>query len=705
MASSQWVFIPVSLAFYNLVIPQLLGISYDACAIVSLFVSASLLVSCVVDERAMHNMFFMDPADPTSRGTLKTAMRAFHWFLGAPLLMAMLKISDLQVAADGGPPTHLVETPMMKLCLAFSFLSLTYLAAVFCFFCSENRQAGFGPFAAAMAPAATYTIMVAYVTMWLNSSLWPLIVTTDTGVALSFPLIHALLLTRFRTYSDKQQQQKQKRRGSYSSKWMARPSTISGPFVGYAICLLASFRMASPRTLAILLALVPRQMLHASQDLFSFGSDSLSWDLAGEVWNKATTLLDLQLQLSVRDALLASALFALLVLKFAAGTSGGSPEPTGAAGGAAAEAQARRRLAKLRANSEQFPPPFPNGWYHICVSDDVLPDRAVAASACNKEFAVFRDEDGEVVVMHAFCPHLGTHLGHGGLVENGQVKCPYHSWVFNKEGKCVDIPYCPKKPGEKTHNKVYPARERLGMVFVWLHADNEEPNYEITLFDEIEESMEYVVDVPVKNWYMHNMEPSQNAADPYHFNTVHQWLGANDMHGSGGWLWGKHSCKSRLALLGHTGLDGKPLPETVIQLDEECNEVWLFGLIPLPSFFSSHFSSGASFQGPQVSVFRVNTCLFGSCRIVFTFTPEAPFEQRCCVRVFKTRGFPHFLAAQMGKYAVKTVNQDREVWEHKLAVAPRNVVAGDGPFAAYGTWLRQFYSKSSQQWGDTSLDW
>ena len=33
--------------------------------------------------------------------------------------------------------------------------------------------------------------------------------------------------------------------------------------------------------------------------------------------------------------------------------------------------------------------------------------------------------------------------------------------------------------------------------------------------------------------------------------------------------------------------------------------------------------------------------------------------------------------------------QDRKVWEHKLHVAPRNLVAGDGPFAAYGRWLDQ----------------
>lgn len=238
------------------------------------------------------------------------------------------------------------------------------------------------------------------------------------------------------------------------------------------------------------------------------------------------------------------------------------------------------------------------------------------------------------------------------------------------------------------------------MVFVWLHADGAQPDYELTLFGEIEkQGLHHVCDIPVDNWQMHIMEPSQNATDTYHFNTVHAWLGANDMHGSGGWLWVRHECKSRLSLLGHD------LPPTVISLDEEAAEIWLFGLIPVPRFLYSHFSSGAAFQGPQVSVFRIDSKWLGSVRIVYTFTPESPFEQRCTVRVFRSRWFPSFLAGSFGGYSVKTVNQDRTVWENKLSVAPKNVVAGDGPFAAHGTWLRQFYSEGSQTWGDISLEW
>ena len=33
---------------------------------------------------------------------------------------------------------------------------------------------------------------------------------------------------------------------------------------------------------------------------------------------------------------------------------------------------------------------------------------------------------------------LGAHLGHGGKVEGGCVRCPFHAWRFDEEGRCND---------------------------------------------------------------------------------------------------------------------------------------------------------------------------------------------------------------------------------------------------------------------------
>eukprot|EP00441_Pelagodinium_beii_P037694 CAMPEP_0197632596 /NCGR_PEP_ID=MMETSP1338-20131121/9266_1 /TAXON_ID=43686 ORGANISM="Pelagodinium beii, Strain RCC1491" /NCGR_SAMPLE_ID=MMETSP1338 /ASSEMBLY_ACC=CAM_ASM_000754 /LENGTH=480 /DNA_ID=CAMNT_0043204159 /DNA_START=21 /DNA_END=1463 /DNA_ORIENTATION=+ len=369
------------------------------------------------------------------------------------------------------------------------------------------------------------------------------------------------------------------------------------------------------------------------------------------------------------------------------------------------EQRRRQRLTKMRAGSKLFPPPYPNGWYPICREEEVPKGEAIPASSCGQEFAVFRNEKGKIAVLHAFCPHLGTHLGHGGKVVKDAVVCPYHSWSFDAQGKCVDIPYCPKAPTERTNTKSYDVRVKAGMVFVWLHADGEPPFYELTVLDELEEKgMTFVNEVPVDDWHMHIMEPAQNAADPYHFNTTHQWLGANP--GDKASLWLKHKCKSYMGTLGDDWpLEGGKVPASVVGINEAVSEAWLFGIIPLPSMFNSHYRAGALFQGVSVSILHIDTPMVGSVRVIFFISPESPFVQKMTVRVYATRWFPRWFARWFGRMGVMTANQDRPVWENKLAVAPRNVVAGDGPFAAYGQWLKQFYSPSSKAFGELSLEW
>ena len=40
----------------------------------------------------------------------------------------------------------------------------------------------------------------------------------------------------------------------------------------------------------------------------------------------------------------------------------------------------------------------------------------------------------QVGVMHAFCPHMGAHLGMGGVVVGNLLQCPFHGWSFDTSG-------------------------------------------------------------------------------------------------------------------------------------------------------------------------------------------------------------------------------------------------------------------------------
>ena len=77
----------------------------------------------------------------------------------------------------------------------------------------------------------------------------------------------------------------------------------------------------------------------------------------------------------------------------------------------------RKNLDRIRKKSGQFPKPYPNGWYRVCGSEDLRKGQVLSITCCGREMVAFRGKDGRAGVLHAFCPHLGTHLGHGGTVQ------------------------------------------------------------------------------------------------------------------------------------------------------------------------------------------------------------------------------------------------------------------------------------------------
>lgn len=87
-----------------------------------------------------------------------------------------------------------------------------------------------------------------------------------------------------------------------------------------------------------------------------------------------------------------------------------------------------KNIKKIRHSSKIFPPPFPNTWYFVDYSNNVRIGDVKPFSLSNKEMVIFRNRNNKIGILHAFCPHLGTHLGYGGKVINSCIVCPYHSW-------------------------------------------------------------------------------------------------------------------------------------------------------------------------------------------------------------------------------------------------------------------------------------
>ena len=105
-------------------------------------------------------------------------------------------------------------------------------------------------------------------------------------------------------------------------------------------------------------------------------------------------------------------------------------------------------------------------------------------------------------------------------------------------------------------------------------------------------------------------------------------------------------------------------------------------------------------------MFKIENAFLGSFRALMTLTPQEPFRQQMQIRAWANGFWPRPISRYLLSLVMQTVEQDRQVWEHKVHVAPRNLVAGDGPFAGYGRWISHFYTKKSwEKAGEMSMSW
>jgi phenylpropionate dioxygenase-like ring-hydroxylating dioxygenase large terminal subunit len=93
-----------------------------------------------------------------------------------------------------------------------------------------------------------------------------------------------------------------------------------------------------------------------------------------------------------------------------------------------------------------------------------------------EELVAFRQTDGRVVIVEAYCPHRRASLFWGRNEENG-IRCVYHGWKFDAGGRCVDMP---SEPAESTFkDKIaiasYPTFETGGVIWCYMGPPERQP--------------------------------------------------------------------------------------------------------------------------------------------------------------------------------------------------------------------------------------
>jgi phthalate 4,5-dioxygenase len=164
---------------------------------------------------------------------------------------------------------------------------------------------------------------------------------------------------------------------------------------------------------------------------------------------------------------------------------------------------------------------FRRYWITVGTTRDLY-DIPQAVKVLGEELVLFRDERGQFGLLGLHCPHRGTSLEYGDI-ECGGIRCPYHGWLFDVGGQCLEMPAEPE--GSKFPNKVrhlsYPVREQGGLLFAYMGPDKDDPpplpRFKALADSRGQRSLESTRHYDY-NWFNF----IENGADPVHFSTLHR---------------------------------------------------------------------------------------------------------------------------------------------------------------------------------------
>ena len=164
---------------------------------------------------------------------------------------------------------------------------------------------------------------------------------------------------------------------------------------------------------------------------------------------------------------------------------------------------------------------FRRYWLVVGTTQELY-DIPQAVRILGEDLVLFRDSHGKIGLLGVHCPHRGASLEYGDI-ENGGLRCPYHGWLFDVTGQCLEMPAEPAASAfcRKVKHLSYPVREQGGLIFAYMGTDQDNPpplpKYQALADSNGRRSLEATRRYDY-NWFNF----IENGADPAHFSILHR---------------------------------------------------------------------------------------------------------------------------------------------------------------------------------------
>jgi len=110
-------------------------------------------------------------------------------------------------------------------------------------------------------------------------------------------------------------------------------------------------------------------------------------------------------------------------------------------------------------------------WQPVALVDEMQGERPVKAVTVLGESLVLFKAENKYGLIERHCAHRGADLAYGRL-EDGGLRCSFHGWLYDVNGKCIDTPAEPASSRlcEHIRLRACPVVEKSGVLFAYLGA-------------------------------------------------------------------------------------------------------------------------------------------------------------------------------------------------------------------------------------------
>ncbi|MDB5575702.1 MAG: hypothetical protein JWR80_878 [Bradyrhizobium sp.] len=156
-------------------------------------------------------------------------------------------------------------------------------------------------------------------------------------------------------------------------------------------------------------------------------------------------------------------------------------------------------------------------WQPIGVSKDYEQGVPKRVKSIGTFYTLYRGEDSALRLTQDRCPHRSTSLAYG-WVEGNDIRCRYHGWKFDGNGRGKEFPAETATYASKICLKTYPVKEYLGVVFAFL-GDGDPPA--MWSFPELEDESRGELIVTAVNLPYNYFQRVENDHDEVHAHYTH----------------------------------------------------------------------------------------------------------------------------------------------------------------------------------------